>query len=107
VNQISRVLSDCQVRLTLRMPERRDTSLHLIRGDSRCFPSIMPGATRIVCTGITTKDMSHNQRVFVRLRAKAACAEVKLAVPSARVWFQSRVSTKVQVSKRVVLTFKG
>ena len=65
------------------------------------------GATRIVCTGITTKDMSHNQRVFVRLRAKAACAEVKLAVPSARVWFQSKVSTKVQVSKRVVLTFKG
>jgi hypothetical protein len=65
------------------------------------------GATRIVCTGITTKDMSHNQRVFVRLRAKAACAEVKLTMPSARVWFQSKVSTKVQVSKRVVLTFKG
>jgi hypothetical protein len=65
------------------------------------------GATRIVCTGITTKNMTHNQRVFVRLRAKAACAEVKLSLPSARIWVQSKTSTKVQLSKRVVLTVKG
>ena len=65
------------------------------------------GATRIVCTAITTKDMTHNQRVFVRLRAKAACAGVKLVLPNARTWVQSKVTAKVVLSKRVVLTFKG
>jgi hypothetical protein len=40
-------------------------------------------------------------------RGLPACAEVKLSLPSARIWVQSKTSTKVQLSKRVVLTVKG
>jgi hypothetical protein len=65
------------------------------------------GATRVVCTGITTKAMSHHQRVFVRQRAKASCSEVGRVLPGVRVWVQSKVSEKTSMAQRVVLTIKG
>jgi hypothetical protein len=65
------------------------------------------GATRVVCTGITTKAMSHHQRVFVRQRAKAACSELERVLPGVRVWVQSKLSVKTTLAKRVVLTIKG
>lgn len=83
------------------------TSLNLVQ---RKYISVLltgSGATRVVCTGITTNVMSHKQRVFVRQRAKATCSELERVLPGVRVWVQSKLSSKTSLAQRVVLTVKG
>jgi hypothetical protein len=65
------------------------------------------GVSKVVCTGLVRSGMTHHARVQVRLRAKAACNQVKFLLPNSSVWAQSRVTSSKQMLGRVVITIRG
>lgn len=62
---------------------------------------------RVVCTALIVPNMTHHARVQVRLRAKAACEQVKFLLPKSSVWVQSRISGHKKMLGRVMLTIRG
>lgn len=62
---------------------------------------------RVVCTALIVPNMTHHARVQVRLRAKAACEQVKFLLPNSSVWVQSRISGHKKMLGRVMLTIRG
>ncbi len=65
------------------------------------------GVSKVVCTGLVRSGMTHHARVQVRLRAKAACNQVKFLLPNSSVWFQSRSTSSKQMLGRVIITIRG
>jgi hypothetical protein len=65
------------------------------------------GVSKVVCTGLIRPGMTHHARVQVRLRAKAACNQVRVLLPTSSVWVQSKSTTAKQVVGRVILTIRG
>ncbi len=65
------------------------------------------GVSKVVCTGLVRSGMTHHARVQVRLRAKAACNQVKFLLPNSSVWVQSRLTSSKQMLGRVVITIRG
>ena len=65
------------------------------------------GVSKVVCTGLVRSGMTHHARVQVRLRAKAACKQVKLLLPNSSVWVQSRSTSSKQMLGRVIITIRG
>jgi hypothetical protein len=65
------------------------------------------GASKVVCTGLIREGMTHHARVQVRLRAKAACNQVRVILPTSSVWVQSRSTAAKQLVGRVILTIRG
>lgn len=62
---------------------------------------------RVVCTSLIAPNMTHHARVQVRLRATAACEQVKFLLPNSSVWVQSRISEHKKMLGRVMLTIRG
>ncbi len=62
---------------------------------------------RVVCTALIVPNMTHHARVQLRLRAKAACEQVKFLLPNSSVWVQSRISGHKKMLGRVMLTIRG
>ncbi len=65
------------------------------------------GVSKVVCTGLVRSGMTHHARVQVRLRAKAACNQVKFLLPNSSVWVQSRSTSSKQMLGRVIITIRG
>jgi hypothetical protein len=65
------------------------------------------GVSKVVCTGLVRSGMTHHARVQVRLRAKAACNQVKFLLPKSSVWVQSRSTSSKQMLGRVIITIRG
>lgn len=62
---------------------------------------------RVVCTAITTDQMTAHQRILVRKAAKAACKNVSSHLQAPSVWVQSKKTKHAAFSGRVLLTVKG
>ena len=65
------------------------------------------GVSKVVCTGLIRPGMTHHARVQIRLRAKAACSQVKFVLPNSSVWVQSRSTGAKQMLGRAIITIRG